>query len=376
MRILATSAPNQGHFYPMLPTLWALRCAGHEVLVGVPEDFAPIAAGSGLPVMAVSKGFRLGSLGSSASRQGPSTADLVEHLRDYYVPAATITARGILQLAEAWRPAMVISTGWEYAGPMAATRIGVPFVLHGWGLLASPALDAPIAEALKPLHRQWGLDRVREPWRVIDNCPRSLQWATPPATAIHSKYAAYNGSGVLPGWLLEPPARRRVVVTLGHVPIKANHDNVLGRTVKALREFDVEVVLAVGNQLDVENVELPHGTRVARGLPLTSLVENCSLVIHHGGAGSAMTATDAGVPQLGLPQMCVQYQHADRIAEVGAGIALHPAQASVEAIAKAVDRLLFDPEAPHVVKVLRSENAHAPAPPAVVANFTSAFRVR
>jgi EryCIII-like glycosyltransferase len=93
---------------------------------------------------------------------------------------------------------MVISTGWEYAGPMAATHVGVPFVLHGWGLLADPELDVPVAEALEPLHGQWGLDRVREPWRLIDNCPRSLPWATPPATAIHSKYAAYNGSGVLP----------------------------------------------------------------------------------------------------------------------------------------------------------------------------------
>jgi pyridoxamine 5'-phosphate oxidase-like protein len=39
-------------------------------------------------------GFRHNSTtGTSASRQGPSTADLVDHLRDYYVPATAITAR-------------------------------------------------------------------------------------------------------------------------------------------------------------------------------------------------------------------------------------------------------------------------------------------
>jgi len=39
MKILATSCPNQGHLFPMLPTLWALRNAGHEVLVAVPDRF-------------------------------------------------------------------------------------------------------------------------------------------------------------------------------------------------------------------------------------------------------------------------------------------------------------------------------------------------
>lgn len=377
MRILATSAPNQGHFYPMLSTLWALRAVGHDVIVGVPESFAEVAASTGLPAVAVSEGFRLGSLGSSAAGQGPSIEDLTEHLLDYYVPAASITAEGIVGLAETWRPSLVVSTGWEYSGPIAAARLGVPFLLHGWGLLADPVLDAPVAEALRPLHTAWGLpDGVPAPWRIIDNCPPTLQWTDVPANAIHSRYAPYNGTGVLPGWLFAAPTKPRVLVTLGHVPIKANHDDVLSRTVAALREFDIELVLAVGDQLDTSGLDLPAGTRVARGLPLNQLVQDCALVIHHGGAGSAMAATDAGVPQLGLPQMCVQYQHADRIAQVGAGLTLHPAQAAVAAIAEAVDELLAADGPRQVVKTLRHENSHAPSLPDVVARIEAGYRER
>ena len=54
MKILATSAPSEEHLYPMLPTLWALRNAGHDVLVALPARFAKITAATGLPATRVS----------------------------------------------------------------------------------------------------------------------------------------------------------------------------------------------------------------------------------------------------------------------------------------------------------------------------------
>jgi UDP:flavonoid glycosyltransferase YjiC (YdhE family) len=362
MKILATSCPNQGHLFPMLPTLWALRNAGHEVLVAVPDRFVPLATAAGLPAISIAADFNLGDLGLRKANQGPTVSDLADHLVDYYVPATKLTVRSTVALAEAWRPDLVMCTDWEYAGPIAAAVTAVPTVLHGRGLLAHPGVDGPVAEALRPIHREWGLrDGAPAHWRTIDNCPPGLQWTTPPDTAIPSRYVAYNGSGVLPSWLLTPPEAPRVLVTLGNVPIKGNHADVLQRVVKALAPFDIDVVIAAGDNLDVGQLgTLSRRTRLVKGLPLSHVMPTCTAVIHHGGAGSAMSATIAGVPQLGLPQMCVQYQHADRVAEVGAGLVLHPEAATVEAIGGAVYSLLEDLRPRGTVRRLAAENAGRP----------------
>ena len=196
----------------------------------------------------------------------------------------------------------------------------MPTVLHGWGLLADPAVDEPIAEALRPIRRKWGLgEEAHSHWKIIDNCPPELQWRTPPANAVPSRYVPFNGAGVMPQWLFEQPDAPRVLVTLGNAPIGGDHANVLQRTVQALAAFDIDVVIAVGDHIKLDQLgERPARTRLIHTLPLSQVLPTCTAVIHHGGAGSAMAATAAGLPQLGLPQMCVQYQHADRIAEVGA----------------------------------------------------------
>jgi L-noviosyl transferase len=346
----------------MLPTLWALRNAGHDVLVLQPARFAALTASAGLPAMTVSDDFYLGDLGTKKANQGGTVADLIDHVLDYYVPATELTVENTVRIAEAWKPDLIMRTGWEYSGPIAAARLGIPTVLHDWGMLAPPDLDPPVAEALRPIHEKWGLpDGVPDPWLIVDNCPPTLQWTTPPPNAIPSTFVPYNGSAVLPDWLLAEPEAPRVLVTLGNVPIMGEHANVLQRTVQALLDFDLDVIIAAGDHLKLDQLgEVPARTRLVHNLPLNQVAPTCSVVINHGGAGSVMASTVAGVPQLALPQMCVQYQHADRIAEVGAGRRLHPEEATVEAIGDALNYLLNDPEPRAVVTKLADEIAARP----------------
>jgi L-noviosyl transferase len=375
MKILATSCPNQGHLFPMLPTLWALRNAGHDVLVAMPDRFAQLAVAAGLPATSISEDFYLGDLGRKKASQGATTNDLIDHVTDYYVPATKLTVQRTVELAETWRPDLIMCTDWEYAAPIAAALLGVPTVLHGWGLSSHPDLKDPIAEALKPIHQDWGIvGGAPEHWRTIDNCPPSLQWTAPADHAIASRYVGYNGSGAMEPWLFQEPEAPRVLVTLGNVPIKGDHAHVLRRTVQALMPFDVEVVIAAGDNLSIDQLgDVPRRTRLIKGLPLSHVVPTCSAVIHHGGAGSVMAATIAGVPQLGLPQMCVQYQHADRIAEVGAGLVLHPEHATVEAITASVHALLEDACLRATVRRLQVENATRPRLDQVVQLLEGAF---
>ncbi|MEU0485051.1 glycosyl transferase, partial [Streptosporangium sp. NPDC006013] len=49
MRLLFTTAPLRGHFFPLVPLAWAARAVGHDVLVATTDGFAAVVARSGLP---------------------------------------------------------------------------------------------------------------------------------------------------------------------------------------------------------------------------------------------------------------------------------------------------------------------------------------
>jgi L-demethylnoviosyl transferase len=361
MKILATSCPSEEHLYPMVPTLWALRNAGHDVLVAAPARFARIAAAVGLPATAVAP-----DLDTTANRVEPgqdaTIADLAAHVVGHYVPAAEQAAPRAVTLAEVWQPDLVMCSDWEYAGPVAAAAIGAPTVLHGRGMLPHPAIRSMVDEALRPLHREWGLgDGSPDHWKIIDNCPPSLQWTTPPGNTISSRYVTFHSPGELPPWVFDELEAPRVLVTAGADLPPRERGGMLHKVVQALLPLDVEVVIAAGDPLSLDRLsELPRRTRITGELPLSHLVPTCTAVIHDGNTSSVMAAATMGVPQLGLPQVCGQFQHIDRIEEIGAGLSLHPEQATVSTVTDAVRTLLSELGQRAVARRLQVENAGQP----------------
>src|SRR6185503_6872605 len=113
---------------------------------------------------------------------------------EHYAKIARFTVANVIHLAQRWRPDAVMHTPWEYAGPIAAARLGVPLVRHTWGVALPPELAPAEAETLAPVHREHGFPR--DPAFEVDVCPPALQY--PDAQAgVPMAYTAYNGSGVL-----------------------------------------------------------------------------------------------------------------------------------------------------------------------------------
>ena len=80
-------------------------------------------------------------------------------------------------------------------------------------------------------------------------------------------------------------------------------------------------------------------------------------------------AASHGLPQLCLPQGADQFDNAQGLASSGAGLALHPEEATVEAIAEAINQLLTDPAYTTNARQLQQQIASMPTPTTVVSEI-------
>jgi UDP:flavonoid glycosyltransferase YjiC (YdhE family) len=374
MKILATSCPSEEHLFPMVPTLWALQNAGHDVLVAVPSRLARTIAATGLPATSVAPDLEPGD-NRPRPGQDATISDLAGHIVERYVPMAEKGVARTVRLAEVWQPDLVMCSDWEYAGPIAAAAIGAPTVLHERGMLPHPAIKSLVDEALRPLHREWGLaDGAPDHWKIIDNCPPSLQWTTPPGNTVSSRYVSFHSPAELPPWAFDGRDLPRILVTLSADQQTRDAGDLLHKIMQAVLPLDIEVVIAAGANLRVDpQGRLPRRVRITHGLPPSHLVPTSTAVIHDGNAGSVMSAAIMGVPQLGLPQVSGQFQHIDRIEEIGAGLSLHPEQATVSTITEAIRTLLNELGQRAVARRLQVENAAQPRLDEVVQGLERAF---
>lgn len=360
MRVLITSNPAHGHFYQLVPYGWALRAAGHEVLVAAVPTFCAVVKETGLPGVAVGR-----EILPSEWPKPPAGADREEQLVVAagmgWSTAALHAADDLAELAEDWQPDLVLHESLDYSGPFVAALAGVPAVSLRC-VLHLPARVAEVAaERLAPLHAKWNLD-VPPPSLELDPVPPSLQ--LPDATPTRPvTYAPFSGSRPAPRWCYRPRARKRVVLTLGsiHNPLAKQVFESVAATVG---EFDVELVVAVG-ALSAKP-KLPEGSVVAPWLPMSEVVPRSDLLISQGGLGGVLSAVRAGVPQLVLPQMGEQYRTAARIQDTGVGINLDVAEPEPSDLKAALSELLGEPRYRDSAERMRDELLAQPHPTEVV----------
>ena len=114
----------------------------------------------------------------------------------------------------------------------------------------------------------------------------------------------------LQGWLDagEPP----VFVDFGSMS-GAGTQRAAGVVLQALAGTGRRCLIGAGVMSAGAHRELPTGWRVVPAAPHALLFPRLAAVIHHGGAGTIANALRAGVPQVILPLILDQYQHAHRL---------------------------------------------------------------
>jgi UDP:flavonoid glycosyltransferase YjiC (YdhE family) len=351
MRALLTCRPLTGHYRPMLPLARALTAAGHNVAFASGDPIAREAAADGFT------SFRAG-LGVDARellrRKFPEVDSLPPAqirpfvFRELFVNIELGPRAGdLMEIAEAWKPDVIVHEVAEFAGPLVATAFGIPYADHSFGPAVALDVIRGAGAAAAPDWRAHGLepDALGGFYRhlYIDICPARLQIAdaVPGDVQELRAFESAPSGEPEPDWLDALRDLPTVYVTLGTM---YNQNLDVFRTVlEGLRGEELNVVVTVGNQNDPAAMgPQPANVQIHRFVPQDLLLPECTLAVIHGGAGSTMGALAFGLPLLLIPQGADQFFNTERVVAAGAGIGLLPGRFSADSVRQAVRALLDD----------------------------------
>jgi UDP:flavonoid glycosyltransferase YjiC (YdhE family) len=363
VRVLFVAHPAVGHVYPMVPLAWALRAAGHEVLIATAGDGLAV-ANAGLAVVDLLPGFDRRAMLTRMRREQPELVEQRLHVRidDLHQEAprfARMSARlgeAALPIAESWRPDLVVQSQLQGAGLLLASTLDVPLVTHGFGLARTGDLAGLLWQYMADVADRHGLTAPPERHVQLDVAPPSM--VPGPPLGWPMRYVPYNGGGVLPGWLQAPADRPRIAVTLGTVAPGTVGTAPLGRILELADHVDAEFILALGSGEEDQWGTLPDSVRAAGWLPLTQLLPGCAAVVHHGGAGTTLTALACGTPQAIAPSGGDRYINAAAVHRRGAGLSIEPAELTTDLLL----RLLKPGDIGRAAREVSEEMAGLPGP--------------
>ena len=355
MRVLIVSAPLIGHVFPLVPLALALRSSGHEVLVATGGE-AMAVRDAGLAAEDVAPGFRMGPVAARTLLRHPlaARAELAGTAGTRVVGPlfAGINDRmmdAVASLAASWRPELVVYEPLAVAGGYAAAAAGVPAVLHENALYDGPTLVAVTA----PRMRRARTTTLPPDTAAITIVPPSV---VPGRVGWPMRAVAYGGDAALPDGLAVPAGRPRVAVTRSTVG-GPGEGRLMSTVAAAAGRVDAEFVLIRPDERVVA-ARLPANVSTVGWVSVPALLPTCAAIVHHGGAGTALAALGAGVPQLIVNGLGDRRHNAGLVAARGAGIAVDERDVT----AAALTRLVTDPTLVANATEVRDEMAAMPAP--------------
>jgi UDP:flavonoid glycosyltransferase YjiC (YdhE family) len=235
------------------------------------------------------------------------------------------------QIADDYRPDLIVHPPVDLAGPLLAAERGLPSVTYGFGQVLEPELIAALADRVAPLWRDAGLEP--DPYagiyrgRYLDPCPPSLQLDRGPAAAIAEPIRPEvpgDPHAPLPEWVETLGERPVVYLSLGTVPF-FNQPDKFTTLLAELAHENIELVVTIGELNDPTALGTqPSNVHIERWLPLAPLLPRCDAVVCHAGSGTTLAALTSGLPLVLVPQGADQFTNAAACERAGVARVLRP----------------------------------------------------
>ncbi|GAC1313333.1 MAG: glycosyltransferase [Acidimicrobiales bacterium] len=376
VKVLFTAVSALGHIHPLIPLAQAFGDAGHDIRWATGADSCARLEAAGFRVEPA--GMNQLERRAEYWRRYPDAAELkgeavpAHMFQHLFGDVGTPPMLADLQeITASWRPDLVVHDVAEFAGTIAAALLGIPSVTHSYGTLLPLERITATAEMVAPIWRSVGLEP--RPYGgsyehlYLDIFPASLQ----PTDMAHVPHrqplrpVAFDAVGEeVDIEFAHEDARPFVYLTLGTV---FSSVDVLRTAIDAIAPLDVRLLVTVGPNGDPGLLgSPPPNVQVERYVPQTQVLGRSAVVVSHAGSGTFLAALTQGLPQLCLPQAADQFLNGRACVQAGAGLTLTPPEASVEAIATAVKRLLDDPTFGQGAAQVGGELVAMPSPADVV----------
>ena len=360
MRALFVASPMVGHVLPLVPLALAFRDAGHDVVFATAGDGVEAAQRVGVAVQDVAPGLNVQRTFLRALLPHPlrlrrilAGEDGTSSLGYTFAPVAERMADRTVALVDDWRPDLVLHEGLAPLGALVAARLGVPSVLVDALLFDGRELFAAVTPRLGGLARRYGVDTIPQPADAVVAIPPSLVGERPgrPLRYVPATGGADGDTG------LPTTGTRPVVLVSRSTVADPRPDPMMTRVLAAARGAEVDVVL-VRPDRGVARRRLPANVVITGWVSFADVLPRVAGMVHHGGAGSTMSALAAGVPQVVVPGAGDRTVHARLVAARGAGLAV-PARKITTAT---LERLVSDPVLRRRAQEVAAEIAAMPPP--------------
>jgi UDP:flavonoid glycosyltransferase YjiC (YdhE family) len=346
MRVLFSAVPAVGHIVPLVGLAQALQVAGHEVRFATNREVHKLLASAGLQPLEA--GMSTGAMREERLRRWPETLQQPPTewaTRMWAQVMAPSTLGDLSPIIADWKPQVLVHDEGDYAGPVAASIAGIPWVTHAWGSPLRPTSElTELAELTSALWESNGLSVPNSAGlyqhALINPCPRFLQNDSPGASIewpIRPMLLDADHGGEAE--LLSVDA----YVGFGTVPAFANAFDELAVAVRSCTDRGLKVVVTAPNaDLRNELAEIDRALVNAREfVTLSSVLPSCKIAITHAGAGTALASLSAGVPMVLVPRGTPSQIRMARACET-AGVGR--SCTSAWDIGKAVSEVLSNPE--------------------------------
>ncbi|MBT8458807.1 MAG: glycosyltransferase family 1 protein [Boseongicola sp.] len=351
MRFLFTSIRGQGHTRPLLPFANAMQARGHDVLIASPEDTRPLAERAGIEFAPFDRMSDENIQAHWAGRQHLGDDEMVRFgIRDMFANRTARTALPKLrETIVSWKPDVVVRDSAEFAAFALSETLGIPHArvgVHNCEVeatimdLASDPVEDLIAELGGPQKKGAGL--WSEP--AFSTFPEGFD-----GKARHGpdnppfRVNLNEGAEVAETDWAPKSERPLVYISFGTVAggDMFGFQEVYKMAIEAAGALDAEVLLTTGPNIQPESLQPPpDNVEIRTFVPQAAVLQQASVVMHHGGSGTLSGAFEAGVPMVVVPLFADQPWNATRVAEAGLGVSV--TDRSVENLRAALRTVMAD----------------------------------